>query len=72
MQAASRAQPVFGTVATDLITIQEAAGRLRVSTATVYKLCEAGKLPHVRISTHSIRIAAAVLADFIAAGSSAR
>ena len=40
-----------------LLTVKEAARRLKVSTATVYSLCESGRLPYVRISTHSIRIA---------------
>jgi excisionase family DNA binding protein len=41
--------------ATSLLTVKEAAPLLEVSTATVYSLCESGRLPHVRISTHSIR-----------------
>ncbi len=40
-----------------LLTVKEAARRLKVSTATVYTLCASGRLPHSRISTHSIRIA---------------
>ena len=42
--------------ADSLLTVKEAARRLKVSTATVYALCESGRLPHVRVSTHSIRI----------------
>lgn len=34
----------------------DTAARLRVSTATVYGLCERGRLPYVRVSTHAIRI----------------
>ncbi len=48
-----------------LLTIREAAARLRSSTATVYGLCERGELPHVRISTHAIRIGERDLAEFI-------
>ncbi len=48
-----------------LLTVKEAAARLRASTATVYALCERGALPHVRISTHAIRIAEQDLAEFI-------
>ena len=40
-----------------LLTVKEAAERLKVSTATVYALCESGRLAYVRISTHAIRIA---------------
>ena len=31
------------------LTAREVAYRLRVSIATVYRLCETGKLPHVRV-----------------------
>ncbi len=51
--------------ATDLLTVRDVAARLNVSTAMVYKLCDRGELPHVRIS-NPIRIAPADLADFIA------
>ena len=45
------------TVGADsLLTVKEAARRLKVSPATAYALCESGRLPHARISTHSIRI----------------
>lgn len=40
-----------------LLTVEEVAERLKISTATVYALCASGRLPHSRISTHSIRIA---------------
>jgi excisionase family DNA binding protein len=56
------------TVGADsLLTVKEAARRLKVSTATVYSLCESGRLRHVRISTHSIRIAAIDLKAYVAA-----
>ena len=48
-----------------LLTVREAAERLRVSPATVYKLCEARKLAHVRLATHAIRIAAGDLAAYV-------
>jgi excisionase family DNA binding protein len=38
-----------------LLTVREAARVLRVSTATVYKLCTRGELGHVRV-LNSIRI----------------
>jgi len=48
-----------------LLTVKEAAARLRVSTATVYGHCERVRLPYVRISTHAIRIAEAELSPFV-------
>ncbi len=48
-----------------LLTVKEAAARLRTSAATVYGLCERGALRHVRLSTHAIRIAEQDLAEFI-------
>jgi excisionase family DNA binding protein len=45
----------------------EIAARLGVSTSTVYKLCERGQLPHIRVS-NAIRIAQRDLEGFIAAG----
>ena len=48
-----------------LLTVKEAARRLKVSTATVYALCESGRLPYARIATHSIRILGADLARFV-------
>jgi excisionase family DNA binding protein len=49
----------------DLLSVREIAARLGVSTATVYRLCDRGELPHVRIS-NAIRFAPADLAEFIA------
>jgi excisionase family DNA binding protein len=37
------------------LTVKEVAARLRVCTATVYRLCAAGELPHFRVGA-SIRI----------------
>ncbi len=48
-----------------LLTVAEVAERLCVSTATVYKLCDRGGLPHVRI-IDSIRVRPADLATFVA------
>jgi excisionase family DNA binding protein len=48
-----------------LLTVKEAAARLRVSPATVYGLCERGGLRYVRISTHAIRITEADLSTFV-------
>lgn len=39
----------------DFLSVREAAHRLRVSRATVYKLCETGQLPHRRVA-NAIRI----------------
>ncbi len=55
-----------------LLTINEAAARLKVSAATVYGLCEAGKLAFTRVSTHAIRIAEADVVAFLAAQRSQR
>ncbi len=56
------------TVGADLLlTVKEAAQRLKLSTATVYALCESGRLPYARISTNSIRIAAFDLTAYVAA-----
>src|SRR4051794_18231000 len=50
--------------ASRLLTAREVAVRLRVSTRTVYALCERGQLAHVRIM-NAIRVASAELAAFI-------
>jgi excisionase family DNA binding protein len=50
-----------------LLTVKEAAERLKVSAATVYALCEAGRLAFTRVSTHAIRIAEADLVAYLAA-----
>ncbi len=52
-----------------LLTIQEVADRLGVSKATVYKLCEEGRIPHFRVS-NAIRVDAAALEAYLAAVSS--
>jgi excisionase family DNA binding protein len=48
-----------------LLSVSDVAEHLGVSTATVYKLCKKGELPHVRI-IDSIRVRQADLAAFVA------
>jgi excisionase family DNA binding protein len=48
-----------------LLTVREAATRLRTSKATVYKLCELGQLRSMRVSTNAIRIAEEELVRFL-------
>jgi excisionase family DNA binding protein len=48
-----------------LLTVRVVAGRLGVSTATIYKLVAEGDLPHVRVS-NAIRVAPADLDAFVA------
>jgi excisionase family DNA binding protein len=48
-----------------LLTVKETAERLKVSTATVYALCESGRLAFVRISTHAIRVPAGDLDEYV-------
>ena len=50
-----------------LLNVREVAARLGVSTATVYKLVNGGYLAHVRVA-NAIRVAPAVLDEFIARG----
>ena len=50
-----------------LLTVRETARRLRVSTATVYLLCEQGELPHLRVS-NAIRVRREDLEAFIGRG----
>jgi len=49
-----------------LLSVRAAAGLLGVSRATVYALCETGRLPHLRVG-NAIRIPAASL-ESLAAG----
>jgi excisionase family DNA binding protein len=44
----------------EFLTVREAARLLKVSTATVYKLCARGELGHVRV-LNGIRIASEAL-----------
>jgi excisionase family DNA binding protein len=48
-----------------LLTAGEVAEQLGVCTATVYRLCESGELPRVRV-VESIRVRPADLAAFLA------
>jgi excisionase family DNA binding protein len=48
-----------------MLTVREAARRLGVSTATVYKLCARGELAHVRV-LNALRIPPAALAAVMA------
>jgi len=49
-----------------LLTVKEVAQQLGVCAATVYRLCDRGELPHVRV-VYSIRIRPADLAAFLEA-----
>lgn len=48
-----------------LLTVRQVAEQLAVSTATVYTLCRAGGLKHVRVA-NAIRVSPRVLEAFIA------
>ncbi len=56
--------PFAAPVLQGLLTVHDVASQLNVSTATVYKLCAAGKLAHVRV-VGAIRVAPVDLAAFI-------
>jgi excisionase family DNA binding protein len=49
----------------DLLTAREVAQRLRVCTATVYRLCEKGALEHVRVA-NAVRVPESALRAFLA------
>jgi excisionase family DNA binding protein len=49
-----------------MLGVREVAERLRVCTATVYKLCASGALEHVRV-VNSIRVSEAAVLAFVAA-----
>jgi excisionase family DNA binding protein len=46
-----------------MLTVRDAAQRLGVSTATVYKLCSTGRLDHVRV-LNAVRIPSGALDTF--------
>jgi excisionase family DNA binding protein len=60
------ALPALTTLPEHLLTGGEVAATLGVCRATVYKLCERGELPHVRIS-NAIRFKSGAAEAFIAA-----
>jgi excisionase family DNA binding protein len=66
MQPPALPSPVLRVVPPVLLTVPEAAARLRVSRATVYRLCAEGHLEHVRISNHAIRIKESAIASYLA------
>jgi excisionase family DNA binding protein len=45
------------------LSVKEVAARLRVCTATIYRLCTSGELPHFRVGA-SVRIREADLVAF--------
>ena len=47
-----------------LLTVRDVARRLGVSTATVYKLCASGQLPHVRV-LNVLRVATSAVRAFV-------
>jgi len=47
-----------------LLTARQVADRLRICTATVYRLCERGELGYVRIS-NAVRVPEAALRAFM-------
>lgn len=47
-----------------MLTVRDVAERLGVCRATVYRLCERGDLPHIRVS-NAVRIAHADLESFL-------
>ena len=49
-----------------LLTVREVAQRLRVRPVTVYRLCERGKLPHLRVS-NAMRVRPECVHAFLAA-----
>jgi excisionase family DNA binding protein len=55
--------PFAAPVLHDFLTVRQVAARLKVSTATVYKLCARAELAHVRV-LGTIRIAPDALAAF--------
>jgi excisionase family DNA binding protein len=58
---------LVGVQSGDLLSVREVARMLRVCDATVYRLCEQGVLPHVRI-LNAVRVAPETLAAFVEQG----
>ncbi len=49
---------------TNLLTVPEAAERLKMSRQTIYSLCKAGKLPYIKVGG-SVRIVESKLDEMI-------
>jgi excisionase family DNA binding protein len=56
---------VIHGAADPLLSVREVAERLKLSTATVYKIVESGELAHCRVS-NAVRVTEADLAAFVA------
>ena len=52
----------------DLMTVQEAAQALRISTRALRALLEAGEIPHTRCGERSVRVNRQALAEWVARG----
>jgi excisionase family DNA binding protein len=50
-----------------LMTIEQAANRLGLSTATLYRWSQAGRFPFIRISPRALRFESAAVEAFIEA-----
>jgi excisionase family DNA binding protein len=59
-----RVEALEGSAPTDLLTITEAAKRLKVSRNSVYRLVRSGDLPVVQVGAHSRIPADALRWDF--------
>jgi excisionase family DNA binding protein len=68
VQSKTTFRPACGGVleggADNLLSVKEAAARLGLCPASIYKICQRGELPHIRV-LNAIRIAPADLAAFI-------
>ncbi|HEX3902068.1 MAG TPA: helix-turn-helix domain-containing protein [Polyangia bacterium] len=54
-----------------LLRVAEVAEQLGVCNATVYRLCESGELPHLRV-VNSIRVRPKDLEEYVAVGPRSR
>lgn len=63
-RATEERTPALSMRGNDFLTAKEVATRLRVCTATVYKLCASGALPHVRV-LNAVRVATDDLERFV-------
>lgn len=48
--------PTMGGTVEQVLTVPEAAAFLRVNVKTLYKMIEAGQVPHVRMTERRIRL----------------